>query len=280
MCRWLAYSGEPIRPALLILEPRHSLVAQSLNSPLGAETVNGDGFGVGWYPSTGIEKPEPALFHSIEPAWHDENLRELTRAIESPLFFSHVRAAAGPPIQQTNCHPFRHGRWLFMHNGVIAHHARLRRDLMLALDPELFPLVHGSTDSEVVFYLAITYGLQEDPIAGLGRALRRIEEIGRAHGVPETVQGTFAVADGETLWAFRYSTSHRSRTLYYSVDIPTLQGMYPEVERLRLFGAEARVVVSEPLNDLPGAFLEVEEATVLTLDADGFREEAFLREPA
>ncbi|MET4156665.1 class II glutamine amidotransferase [Agromyces sp. PvR057] len=280
MCRWLAYSGEAIHPALLILEPRHSLVAQSLNSPLGAETVNGDGFGVGWYPATDELMPEPALFHSIEPAWHDENLRELTQAIHSPLFFSHVRAAGGPPIQQTNCHPFRHGRWMFMHNGVIADHLRLRRDMMLALDPELFPLVHGTTDSEVVFYLAITYGLQDDPIAGLGRALRRIEEIGLAHGVPKVVQGTFAVSDGETMWAFRYSSTHRSRTLYYSVDMPTLQEMYPEVDRLRLFGAKARVVVSEPLTDLPGAFVEVEESTVVTLDADGFREDGFLRDSA
>ena len=49
MCRWLAYSGEPLRPSRLILDSQHSLVAQSLDSPLGAETVNGDGFGFGWY---------------------------------------------------------------------------------------------------------------------------------------------------------------------------------------------------------------------------------------
>lgn len=51
MCRSLAYSGEPLRPSSLILDTQHSLVAQSLDSPLGAETVNGDGFGFGWYPS-------------------------------------------------------------------------------------------------------------------------------------------------------------------------------------------------------------------------------------
>ena len=47
MCRWLAYCGEPLRPSELILHPEHSLIAQSLDSPLGAETVNGDGFGFG-----------------------------------------------------------------------------------------------------------------------------------------------------------------------------------------------------------------------------------------
>ena len=96
MCRWLAYSGEPLQPSTVILDAQHSLVKQSLNSPLGAETVNGDGFGFGWYPRDSVVGSRPALFHSTEPAWNDENLRELTQAIESPLFFSHVRAAGGP----------------------------------------------------------------------------------------------------------------------------------------------------------------------------------------
>jgi len=36
MCRWLAYSGDPLRPSDVILHPKHSLIAQSLDSPLGA----------------------------------------------------------------------------------------------------------------------------------------------------------------------------------------------------------------------------------------------------
>jgi predicted glutamine amidotransferase len=51
MCRWLAHSGEPLRPSELALHPQHSLIAQSLDSPLGAEMVNGDEFGFGWYPA-------------------------------------------------------------------------------------------------------------------------------------------------------------------------------------------------------------------------------------
>jgi len=276
MCRWLAYTGEPLQPSTLILETKHSLVAQSLNSPLGFETVNGDGFGIGWYREDAAPSTPPALFHSIEPAWHDENLRELTQAIESPLFLAHVRAAAGPPIQKTNCHPFRHGHWLFMHNGGLAHFARMRRELMLEVDPELFPLIRGTTDSEVLFHLAITRGLQEDPVRGLGRAIRRVEEVGARLGIPDPVQGTFAVSDGRTLWAFRYSTAHRSRTLFHSVDMMSLKEMYPDNERLRLFGVRARVVVSEPLSDLPGAFVEVPESTVTILDAEDFRTEPFL----
>jgi len=51
--------------------------------------------------------------------------------------------------------------------------------------------------------------------------------------------------------------------------------MYPDVERLQTFGEHAHVVVSEPLNDLPGAFLEVPESTVVVLDESGYRHMPF-----
>lgn len=52
--------------------------------------------------------------------------------------------------------------------------------------------------------------------------------------------------------------------------------MYPDADRLRVFGRHAHVIVSEPLNDLPGAFLEVPESTVSILDETGYRYEPFL----
>ncbi|WP_144881012.1 class II glutamine amidotransferase [Microbacterium paraoxydans] len=280
MCRWLAYAGEPLHPSEVILDSRHSLVAQSLDSPLGAETVNGDGFGLGWYPEPGPDDagqpPKPTLFRSMEPAWNDQNLREISRTVRSPLFLSHVRAAAGPPVQQTNCHPFRHANWLFMHNGGLADFLTIKRDLTLAVDPSLHPEIQGTTDSEVLFYLALTLGLQDDPIAGMRAAIRETERIGHAHDIRFPVQGTFAVSDGTTLWAFRYSSVGRSRSLYHSTDIETLRQMYPEAERLRAFGRRAHVIVSEPLNDLPGVFQEVPESTVSILDDTGYRHEPFL----
>src|SRR5262245_31065522 len=104
MCRWLAYSGSPLPLEELLLKPRHSLIDQSLHSRLGATTTNGDGFGVGWYG----RGDEPAVFRSIEPAWSDRNLRELGKAVVSPVVFAHIRAATATAVQQTNCHPFRH----------------------------------------------------------------------------------------------------------------------------------------------------------------------------
>jgi glutamine amidotransferase len=105
--------------------------------------------------------------------------------------------------------------------------------------------------------------------------VRMVETVGRDHGVRFPMQGTIAVSDGATLWAFRYSTQGRSRTLFHSVDIPAIRELYPDAERLDLFGDDAHVVVSEPLNDLPGTFVEVPEATVAILDPEGYRHEPF-----
>jgi predicted glutamine amidotransferase len=276
MCRWLAYTGEALQPSAVILDAQHSLVAQALDSPLGKETVNGDGFGFGWYPETTHPGAEPAFFHSTEPAWNDQNLRELTRSIRSPLFFSHVRAAAAPPIQQTNCHPFRHENWMFMHNGYLAEFSQVKRDLTYAVDPSLYPHILGTTDSEVLFNLALTLGLKEDPIEAMGAAIRMVESVGRDHGVTFPMQGTVALTDGATVWAFRYSSQGRTRSLFHSVDVETLREMYPDAERLDLFGTHAHLIVSEPLNDLPGVFLEVPESTVAIVDATGYHHQPFL----
>jgi hypothetical protein len=69
-------------------------------------------------------------------------LRDFSAQIRSPLFLAHVRAASGGmPVQQTNCHPFRHGRWLFQYNGYIAEWPRLRRELTMAVAAELHPCI-------------------------------------------------------------------------------------------------------------------------------------------
>src|SRR3974390_1048749 len=115
MCRWLAYTGSPVLVCRVLYPPVHSLIDQSLHSRLGAETTNGDGFGVGWYDAA----PAPGGFRSIEPAWNDQNLRELAGHISSHLFFAHIRAAIGSAVQQTNCHPFRHGSLLGVHKAII-----------------------------------------------------------------------------------------------------------------------------------------------------------------
>ena len=257
MCRWLAYSGSPVRIEELLYKPKHSLIDQSLHSQLGAETTNGDGFGIGWY---GVGET-PGVFHSVEPAWNDRNLRDLATHTESGLVFAHIRASSGSPIQQTNCHPFRYGKWLWMHNGLIREFHQVKRDLALAVDPSLYPFIEGSTDSETFFFLALTLGLQDDPPGAVERAVGLIEETGRRHGVEHPIQMTVATTDGAQLWGFRYSSEGESRSLFYSTDVSTLRDQHPDNAILHRLSDESRLVVSEPLGDLAGAWNEVPEAS-------------------
>jgi predicted glutamine amidotransferase len=257
MCRWLAYTGSPVLIQDALYTPAHSLIDQSLHSRLGAETTNGDGFGVGWYDA----EPVPGVFRSIEPAWNDENLRELAGHVRSHLFFAHIRAAIGSAVQQTNCHPFRHGRWLFMHNGFIADFAAIKRDLVLAIDPSLYPEIRGQTDTEVLFYLALTLGLEEDPPEAVAQAIGVVEVSGERRGVKYPFQGTIAATDGEGLWAFRYSSESKSRSLFFSRDVRTLRQLYPDRKILHDLSDDARIILSEPVGVLPGAWNEVPEGS-------------------
>jgi predicted glutamine amidotransferase len=258
MCRWLAYSGSPILLEELLYKPEHSLIDQSLHSRLGVETTNGDGFGVGWY---GPDTETPAVFHSIEPAWNDRNLREVAGHVQSPLFLAHIRASTGTAVQQTNCHPFRHGRWLWVHNGLVRDFHRVKRELALAVDESLYPQMEGSTDSEMLFYLALTFGLEENPPAAVERMVGHVEEVGHRHGTEHPIQMTIGTTDGSSVWAFRYSSEGKSRSLYYSTDMRSVREMYPERPRLQEASDETRIIVSEPIVDLPGAWNEVPESS-------------------
>lgn len=265
MCRWMAWHGQPMLLEELLFKPEHGLVEQSLHSRMGAETTNGDGFGVGWYD----DEPEPGAYRSVQPAWGDANLRHLAGHIRSPLFLSHVRATSGTPIQQTNCHPFHHRRWLFVHNGAIAGFHDLRRDLMLGVDPALFPHIQGSTDSEVLFYLALTQGLADDPIAALERTLGIVEAVASGHGVEGAVQASIGVSDGERLWAVRYATSETPRTLFVSADVDAVRRQHPDRDALQRLHEGDRIIVSEPLVDLAGAWHELRPSSALAVDPDG-----------
>jgi predicted glutamine amidotransferase len=267
VCRWLAYSGSPVNLEDLLFKPKNSIVMQSKHSELGATTTNGDGFGVGWYGALAT----PGVFTSIEPAWNDRNLRELSAQASSRRVFAHVRATTGSAVQQTNCHPFRHDNWLWMHNGAVFGFPLMKRELAFAVDPALFPLIEGSTDSELFFFLALTFGLEEDPPGAVARAVGLIEATGQRHGIQYPIQMTVATTDGETTWAFRYSSEGRSRSLFHSADVTTLRHQYPENPVLHDLSDDARLVVSEPLGDLRGAWREVPESTCLVVQ--GGREE-------
>lgn len=271
MCRWVAYLGDAIRPEELLYEPEHSLIHQTKSSELYDDGINADGFGIGWYGSLDT----PGVYRSTSPAWSDRNLREICEQLESEIFLAHARAATGTPVQETNCHPFRYGRWVFVHNGYLEDFDKVRRELLLAVDPELFLNIQGSTDSELFFHLALTFGLEDEPFAALERAAGFIEDVGKRHGIDSPLQMTVGLSDGERLYAARYASQGDVNSLFVSTNIDAIRQLYPAHKRLQHLPSNARTIVSEPLARLPGAWVEVPVSTAVVVSPTGLTTQPF-----
>ena len=255
MCRWLAYGGPPIALERLLFEPDNSLIRQSLSSKLGRAVTSGDGFGVGWYGARAI----PGQYRDTFPAWNDANLRSVAEQIESRLFFAHVRATTGTATARTNCHPFRHGAWLFMHNGRIGGYLEIRHELDRRIRPDLYANRLGSTDTEVMFLLALANGLESDPLGAMNATIAEIEGVMRAHGVDEPLHMTVAASDGERIIAYRYASDHAPPSLFY------IQGaaLGPRIGR---DADGAILILSEPLDEETGDWIEVPDAHMLVAE--------------
>lgn len=241
MCRWIAYVGADIPIRLGLVDAQHSLIVQSRAATDTDEPLNGDGFGVGWY-SRHVDTP--GVYRDIRPAWNDENFLDLATHIRTHLFLAHIRATTGTAVQRTNCHPFRFGRWLFQHNGSIPEFEKIRRDLLFSIAPAYFDNIQGTTDSELIFHLALTHGLESDPKGALERAVADILLMLDRHGIAGELQLSASAADGESLHAVRYSNQGKPRTLYYATELGQLAELDPHLDAMP---EGSIVVVSEPL---------------------------------
>jgi predicted glutamine amidotransferase len=271
MCRWLAYQGRPIPIDTLLFKPVNSLIHQSLSAQRGHVPTNGDGFGLGWYG----DLRKPGLYRDTMPAWNDFNLRSLSEQIRSRLFFAHVRASTGTSTARVNCHPFRYDRWLFMHNGQVGGWPVVRRELENLIADRLYPFREGSTDSEVIFYLLLTNGVEENVDAAFARTCHQVEAAMAAHDIAEPFRLTACLTDGERLFALRHSSDHASPSLFHASG----GGISVDQGCCRFESSRGDVLVlSEPLDSIEAAWQEVPEGYMLT--ASGGRVELHAFDPS
>jgi gamma-glutamyl hercynylcysteine S-oxide hydrolase len=118
MCRHLAYLGAPATLRSVIVDPPHGLYRQAWAPRFQRPgAINADGFGVGWYPAG---DPEPARYRQAVPIWADESFADVARVTLSGVMLAAVRnATPGTTHGPAAAAPFRHGRWLFSHNGAV-----------------------------------------------------------------------------------------------------------------------------------------------------------------
>jgi predicted glutamine amidotransferase len=275
MCRFVAYQGHPVLLSDLLYRPRHSLVAQSSSSEQMSQPFNGDGYGVGWY-APEID-PVPCVVKAAVPAWSNANARNLSTKIRSGLIFAHIRGASpGMAVQNTNCHPFSFGRFLFMHNGSIDHFARLRRKLQQGLSDRAFDAIQGTTDSEHAFAVFLDMiGDTDAPrgVAALRRALvatiARLAELARGVDSSACLHLNFAVTDGTATVLSRCSVGAPSAaSLYYSAGTRyVVEGDDGDMVGTEAANFGAAMVASEPLTRRPEDWKPVPENHTLTIDA-------------
>jgi glutamine amidotransferase len=260
MCRWIAYAGPEIFLEDLLFNQEFSIVSQSLSARESVFTTNGDGFGVAWYG----RRTAPGLFKDVLPAWNDSNLRSLAAQVQTRRFFAHVRASTGTAVSRTNCHPFTWRNWAFMHNGKIGDWSRCRRDIEAHITGDFYAHRHGTTDSEALFLLALSQGLERGPVEAIGRSLRIALDVMERNAAVEPLRASMALTDGKSVWAVRYSSDHRSPSLYFGM--PDTRAVEPGVNPVN-------TIASEPLDSDASHWFGVDEGTVLVWTDQGLEQQ-------
>jgi glutamine amidotransferase len=257
MCRWVAYAGHEVYLENLLFLQKNSLISQSLKATKSNFVTNGDGFGVAWYG----DRETPGVFKDILPAWNDENLRQISKHIKSSLFLAHVRATTGAGVSRMNCHPYVYQNWSFMHNGHIGDWTLHRREIESLISKDFYIYRNGTTDSEALFLLALSFGLIEDPVKGMSRALEKVSRILQREQSQDPLRLTAALSDGKSIWAFRYSSDNMSPSLFYG-NPSTLEHRSSNKNHNLV-----STIASEPFDDEEDHWVEVCESSYLHWDA-------------
>lgn len=274
MCRFAVYLGEEILISTLVTEPAASILHQSYHSHEREEPLNGDGFGIAWYPHDGSQ---PAVLKEVSPAWNSLNLRSVARVTRTRCLLAHVRAASpGLPVTQLNCHPFSHGPLSFMHNGGVGGFQRIKQRLVSALKEETFLEIAGSTDTEHLFAFvkeAWAADAGSPALQRLENALRqgveRVEAMRAALEAPPPSLLNLVLCDGQRAVVSRYVSDERmpANSLYvqsgrrYTCEGGICRMIEPEA------GSGAVIVASEPLSSDPG-WQKVPENHLVRIDED------------
>ncbi|KDQ63556.1 hypothetical protein JAAARDRAFT_29577 [Jaapia argillacea MUCL 33604] len=275
MCRFVIYKGTaPVQLSHLLTRPCHSIINQAFDSRLRLDRrrpINGDGFGVGWYDSVYDAElgSQPCIFTSVTPAWNNVNLTRLAEKIKSPLVFAHVRATTAGSLSLDNCHPFVHGKLMWMHNGGIADFPKVKRKLQQALPDEIFDIVNGNTDSEWAFALFLsklpnanakcfTYTTLKQAMVD---TIAHLNAIAAEMGITEPSLMNFCVTDGESVIATRYISSRKDEAASLWFSSGTTFSEYAKGGHYKMSKADKReniiMIASEPLTFEKADWMEI-----------------------
>lgn len=281
MCRLFGFrSNVPSRAHRSLIEAENAVAHQAQRHQ--------DGWGIGYFLG------QDAYVHRSEAgAAGDARFQQISQRLRSHTFVVHVRNATVGSIDAFNSHPFRHGAWMFAHNGSLFGFEQLQPRLLADTDPDLRDLIFGATDSEHLFY-ALLSALRRAglPVDGRGpvdvsRAAATLRQVlGQLFAAAadlglEPPKANFILTNGEVFFAQRAGMELYLATQKLScVDLQTCQetskrcmrpSPLPSLAALSLRpGSRSRrcnhlLVASEPVSG-EDVWEEVPEGWLLSLD--------------
>ena len=146
MCRmFLQRSSHALSASSDLLDAKHSLRLQSRCDLSGRNHI--DGWGVAIFRNRKLH-----LRHGTEAAHADEAFVNACQSARATAVLAHIRRASKGVRSIENCHPFRHGNWVFAHNGTLTALEFLRDKMLCELTTTGRRAITGDTDSELIFH--------------------------------------------------------------------------------------------------------------------------------
>ncbi len=230
MCRLFGFRS-------VITSGIHSSLMHAENALAEQSNKHPDGWGVAYYIAN-----SPHLVKSVKTAIDDSLFQKVSGIVTSQTIVAHLRKATIGQANYINTHPFQHGRWVFAHNGNIKNYEKHREKILKMISPDLRKYILGTTDSEAIFYLLLTYIVKETPIhdgrlnyqlvqrAVSSAMVDLTQVIGHCHaddaGSPTENYMTFLISNGDLLTGFQ-----AGKNLYYS----THKQQCPERDECKFF---------------------------------------------
>ena len=200
----------------------HASLVGAENALMVQSQIHPDGWGVAYYRSGA-----PHLIKSVSSAIDDSLFRRISGVVSSETVIAHIRRATEGDLSVVNTHPFQYGKWVFAHNGHIRDFPKYRKPLLGLVDEELSRFILGDTDSEVIFFVLLSYLLKHNLLeqgdvtnelirSVIATAIDDIVDIIGPYrlvddGDPTQTYLSFLLSNGELVAAH-----HGGKDLYYS----------------------------------------------------------------
>ncbi len=137
------------------------------------------------------------------------DLTPVVEGIRTDILIGHVRKPTVGGLRTENTHPFRYRQWLFAQTGTIGGFSMLRDRLLQSLPEFLRRNVRGDTDSELFFYLFLSFlhdagHLADGQVApehiraALRASISLVDRLSAEEGYPRNT-GDLLVTNGEFL---------------------------------------------------------------------------------